>query len=74
MATLAKEHGLRQTLGPGFVKEKIIPKLRAAVQSSEGRLKSFYLWPEFDPTANEANGQQGRKGREGRYPTRRGGY
>ena len=58
---------------PGFVEEKVIPKLRAAIQQSEGRLKSFHLWPEFDP-AFRAKGQQQRKGKEGRYPTRQGGY
>ena len=51
MAALAQEHAMRE--GPlakaDFIEEKIIPKLKAVIQQSDGRLKSFHLWPEFDP-------------------------
>ena len=73
MATLAKEHALREGMGPGFIEEKIIPKLKVVIQQSEGRLKSFHLWPEFDPKVR-AKGPTQRKGRGGRYPARQGGY
>ena len=58
---------------PRFIEEKVIPKLRAAIQHSDGGLKSFHLWPEFDPQVR-AKGPPQIKGRDGRYPARQGGY
>ena len=75
MAALAREQAVfgSSLMNAGFIEEKLVPKLKAVVQRSEGRLKAFRLWPEFDPKVR-AKGPPPRKGRGGRYPARLGGY
>ena len=69
---MRKEQELKKiALTSEFIEGKLIPKLKAAVEKSEGRLKSFYLYPEFDPKVK--NPLKG-KGKNGRYPIRRAVY
>jgi hypothetical protein len=44
---LAKELYNTRILTPEVINEKIVPRLKEQVEKSHGRLKGYFLWPEY---------------------------
>ena len=52
MRLLARQYSIRGKLTKEFVQTRLIPKLDAIIRNSDGQIKAYHLYPEFDPKAN----------------------